>query len=68
MHKYSMRTQPNGYLGIVIHHDAVQGPSFVSREAVLGQLGVVWVFRGSEAWEDDGDPSAYCLCTIKDSF
>jgi hypothetical protein len=61
MHKYSMRTQPNGYPSIVIHHDAVKCPDFVSREAVLGQFGVIWVFRGTKAWEDDGDPSAYGL-------
>ena len=61
MYKYSVLTQPNGYTGIVIHHDAVKGPRFVSREAVLRQFRVVWVFRGTKAWEDDGDPSTYGL-------
>ena len=56
-----MRTQPNRYPGIVIHHNAVKGPTFVSREAVLGQFGVIWVSRGTKAWEDNGDSPAYGL-------
>jgi len=63
-----MLTQPDRYPGVIIHYDAVKGPDFVSSEPMLRELGVVRVFRGAEAREDDRNSSAYSLRTIKNSL
>jgi hypothetical protein len=61
-------TQSDRYPGVVIQYDAVEGPDFVSSKPMLRELGVVRVFRGAEARENDWNPSAYSLRTIKDSL
>lgn len=63
-----MLTQPDRYPSVVIHYDTVEGPDFVSSKPVLGELGVVRVFRGTEAREDDRNPSAHSLRTIKNGL
>lgn len=63
-----MLTQPHRYPGIVIHYEAVKGPDFVSSKPMLWELGVVRMFRGAEAREDDRNSSAYSLRTIKNSL
>lgn len=63
-----MLTQPDRYPGVVIQYDAVEGPDFVSSKSMLRELGVVRVFRRAEAREDNWNPSAYSLGTIKDSL
>jgi len=61
-------TQSDRYSGIVIHYDADKSPDFVSSKPMLREFGVIRVFRGAEAREDDRDSSAYSLRTIKNSL
>ena len=63
-----MLTQSDRYSGFVIHHDSVKDPDFVSSKPMLWELGVVRVFRGAEAREDDRNSSADSLRAIKDSL
>jgi hypothetical protein len=63
-----MLTQPDRYSCVVIHYEAVKGPDFVSSKSMLWELGVVRVFGGAEAWEDDRNSSPYSLRTIKNSL
>ena len=61
-------TESNRYTSVVIQEDFIEDPHLASGEAMLRQLGMIWMSWGTEARENDRNPSTNRLGSIKPSL